>query len=94
MEYVSKDILREKVLRLCSFQTSLSSFGIPSFSSRDENDENNRSRLDSSASDISQIANYTSPIRQSIPPSDIESEHGADESDHETTTVNSFNSLN
>jgi hypothetical protein len=31
---------------------------------------------------------YVSPPRHYIPPSDIESEYGGDESDHEINTVN------
>ncbi|UJR10069.1 hypothetical protein I4U23_014291 [Adineta vaga] len=61
-----------------------------SFTSHDEHHENNRSRIDSASSDISQTqlgnTNYVSPSRQYVPPSDIESEYGADESDHETNT--------
>lgn len=58
--------------------------------------ENNRERLDSASSDISQFSigqnfntsmNYVSPPRHFMPPSDIESEYGGDESDHETNTV-------
>ena len=59
--------------------------------------ENNRSRLDSASSDISQFslsqnlnsnASYISPPRHFMPPSDIESEYGGEESDHEANTVN------
>ncbi|CAF5027297.1 unnamed protein product, partial [Rotaria socialis] len=59
--------------------------------------ENNRTRLDSAASDISQFSvghnpnaslNYESPPRTYYPPSDIESEYGGggggDDSDHES----------
>jgi hypothetical protein len=50
--------------------------------------ENNRSRLNSTSSDISQTnAAYVSPPRQFKPPSDIESEHGDNESDHESNLV-------
>lgn len=58
--------------------------------------ENHRSRLDSAASDISQYSvghnsntsmTYVSPPRQYRPPSDVESEHGGDESDYESNTV-------
>lgn len=55
--------------------------------------ENNRSRLDSASSDVSQFSlsqnpnNYVSPLRQFMPPSDLESEYGGDESDHEANTV-------
>ncbi|CAF3515661.1 unnamed protein product [Rotaria sp. Silwood1] len=59
-----------------------------SITSHDDNLDNNRSRLDSAASDISQTttvnSHYVSPTRNFMPPSDIESEHGGDESDHET----------
>ncbi|CAF1122028.1 unnamed protein product [Adineta steineri] len=58
-----------------------------SIASHDEH-ENSRSRLDSTSSDISQTTgsstSYASPPRQFVPPSDIESEYGGDESDHET----------
>ncbi|CAF3595048.1 unnamed protein product [Adineta steineri] len=58
-----------------------------SIASHDEH-ENSRSRLDSTSSDISQTTgsstSYASPPRQYVPPSDIESEYGGDESDHET----------
>ncbi|CAF4272270.1 unnamed protein product, partial [Adineta steineri] len=58
-----------------------------SIASHDEH-ENSRSRLDSASSDISQTTgsstSYASPPRQFVPPSDIESEYGGDESDHET----------
>ncbi|CAF4681738.1 unnamed protein product [Rotaria sp. Silwood2] len=66
-----------------------------SITSRDDNSENNRSRLDSTSSDISQFSvgqspnasmTYVSPQRTHMPPSDIESEYGADESDHENNT--------
>jgi hypothetical protein len=53
--------------------------------------ENNRSRLDSASSDISQ--SYVSPPRNYRPPSDIESEYGGDESDHESNTVRLLNIL-
>jgi hypothetical protein len=58
--------------------------------------ENQRSRLDSASSDISQFSvgasgnsssTYVSPARTHVPPSDIESEYGGDESDHESSTV-------
>lgn len=60
--------------------------------------ENNRSRVDSASSDISQFSvgqspnssshsHYVSPPRTHFPPSDIESEFGGDESDHEANTV-------
>ncbi|CAF4958352.1 unnamed protein product [Rotaria sp. Silwood1] len=69
-----------------------------SITSRDENSENNRSRLDSASSDISQFSigqspnasiTYVSPQRIHMLPSDIESEYGGDggdESDHESNT--------
>jgi hypothetical protein len=52
--------------------------------------------LDSASSDISQFSvgqhntsmSYVSPQRHYMPPSDIESEYGYDESDHEINTVN------
>lgn len=47
-----------------------------------------RSRIDSASSDISQTqASYLPSTRQFVPPSDIESEYGGDESDHETNSV-------
>ncbi|CAF5220436.1 unnamed protein product [Rotaria magnacalcarata] len=68
-----------------------------SITSREDNHENNRTRLDSAASDISQLSvghnpntslNYVSPPRTYYPPSDIESEYGGgDDSDHESHTV-------
>ncbi|CAM4821607.1 unnamed protein product [Rotaria magnacalcarata] len=61
-----------------------------STTSNDDNFDHNRSRLNSAASDISQTAsannNYVSPARNFVLPSDIESEHGGDESDHETNS--------
>ncbi|CAM4964666.1 unnamed protein product [Rotaria socialis] len=61
-----------------------------STTSHNDNFDHNRSRLNSAASDISQTAsannNYVSPARSFVPPSDIESEHGGDESDHETNS--------
>ncbi|CAF1230556.1 unnamed protein product [Rotaria sordida] len=61
-----------------------------SITSHDDPLDNNRFRLDSASSDISQTtttnSNYVSPTRSFIPPSDIESEHGGDESDHETNS--------
>ncbi|CAF1053004.1 unnamed protein product [Rotaria magnacalcarata] len=67
-----------------------------SITSREDNHENNRTRLDSAASDISQLSvghnpntslNYVSPPRTYYPPSDIESEYGGgDDSDHESHT--------
>ncbi|CAF4325226.1 unnamed protein product, partial [Adineta steineri] len=62
-----------------------------SITSRDDNLETNRSRLDSASSDISQFSvghspNYVSPPRTYRPPSDIESEYGGEESDHEGNT--------
>ncbi|CAF0909555.1 unnamed protein product [Adineta ricciae] len=61
-----------------------------SSSSTTSHDENNRSRIDSASSDISQTqignTSYVSPTRQFVPPSDVDSEYGADESDHETHT--------
>ncbi|CAF1548479.1 unnamed protein product, partial [Adineta steineri] len=62
-----------------------------SVTSRDDNHETNRSRLDSASSDISQFSvghspNYVSPPRTYRPPSDIESEYGGEESDHEGNT--------
>lgn len=59
--------------------------------------ENNRSRVDSASSDVSQFslsqnlnsnANYVSPPRHFMPPSDLESEYGGEDSDHEANTVN------
>ncbi|CAF1496378.1 unnamed protein product, partial [Adineta steineri] len=63
-----------------------------SITSRDDNHETNRSRLDSASSDISQFSvghspNYVSPPRTYRPPSDIESEYGGEESDHEGNTT-------
>jgi hypothetical protein len=58
--------------------------------------ENNRSRLNSASSDISQVSvnqSYVSPPRNYRPPSDIESEYGGDESDHESNTVRLLNIL-
>ena len=56
--------------------------------------ERNRSRADSASSDVSQTstsqATYVSPARTHAPPSDIESDYGGDESDHETTAVSRF----
>ena len=55
-----------------------------------QRDENTRSRLDSSASDISQSAQYTSSSRQFLPPSDIESDVGDEESDQQMINVIQF----
>ena len=63
--------------------------------------ESNRTRLDSAASDVSQFSigpspntsmTYVSPTRTHVPPSDIESEYGGDESDHESSTVSFIHS--
>ncbi|UJR35994.1 hypothetical protein I4U23_028734 [Adineta vaga] len=64
-----------------------------SITSRDDNHENHRSRIDSAASDISQYSvgqspntsmTYVSPPRHHVPPSDIESEYGGDDGDYES----------